>query len=41
MSKHKHKWQFVLHVINAFHVKYGYAKFICDCGEIKWVKVKE
>lgn len=51
--KHKHRWQFVEFqdlLGKAVHMRNGYlayhrigveAKFICECGKIKLVKVKK
>ena len=37
---HKHNWQFVVEVTNEYNDDFGKARFICECGLTKWVKVK-
>ena len=40
--KHKHKWQFVVIIDNPCYYdkkKLNKAKFICECGKVKYVKI--
>lgn len=39
-NEHEHRWQFVLEVTNEFNARFGYLRFACECGKVKWVKRK-